>query len=93
MFQSKQIKNVLFSVNGEERIKPREIIEINNLKDHFVENNDPNEDRIHLIMDFVTVEYILCLITMKKALVTFDINYDKRITDITIPFMESYSKN
>ena len=29
---------------------------------------------------------------MKKALVTFDINYDKRITDITIPFMENYSK-
>ena len=84
-------KNVLFSVDGEKReLNQGEIIEINNLKDHFVENNDPNEDRIHLIMDFVTVEYMHD--TMKKALVTFDINYDKRITDITIPFMESYSK-
>ena len=59
-------KNVLFSVDGEKReLNQGEIIEINNLKDHFVENNDPNEDRIHLIMDFVTVEYIHD--TMKKA--------------------------
>jgi len=52
-------KNVLFSVDGEKReLNQGEIIEINNLKDHFVENDDPNEDRIHLIMDFVTVEYM-----------------------------------
>ena len=52
-------KNVLFSVDGEKReFNQGEIIEINNIKDHFVENNDPNEDRIHLIMDFITVNYM-----------------------------------
>jgi hypothetical protein len=30
---------------------------------------------------------------MKKVLVTLDINYSKKITDLTFPYMEQYAKN
>jgi hypothetical protein len=52
-------ENVIFRIEDKEfYLSVGKIYEINNLKEHSVENNNSNFYRLHLILDYVSSEYI-----------------------------------
>lgn len=70
-------EKVIFSVdNVNFNIKKGQVVEINNLKEHSVQNQNSNYDRIHLIFDYMESNYLPFLkeISIKKS--KLNLQYD-----------------
>lgn len=72
-------KNVIFTIDDEDfYFPPKNVYELNNLKVHSVKNNNPIEyNRIHLILDYISEEYIPFLNPFVKSnKQKFKLNYN-----------------
>jgi hypothetical protein len=67
-------EKVIFNVDGIDfNFKKGQVVEVNNLKEHSVQNQNSNYDRIHLIFDYMESNYLpfLMEISEKKSKLNF----------------------